>query len=58
MESYQHTMTDKIKLIYHVPLFHNYFSWEKELLVKPNDLQEQKKRKDENSRAEAPTMCE
>ena len=57
-ESYQHTMTDKVKLIYHISLLHNYFSREKKLLVKPDDLQEQKKWKYENRRGVAPIMDE
>lgn len=39
MELYQYAMTDKIKLINNISLLHNYFSWEKKLLMKPNNLQ-------------------
>ena len=41
IESYQHTMTDKIQLIYHISLFHYHFTWEKKLLMESNNLQEQ-----------------
>jgi len=51
-------MTDKVKLIYHISLLHNYFSREKKLLVKPDDLQEQKKWKYENLGGVAPIMDE
>lgn len=51
-------MTDKIKLINHISLFHNYFSWEKKFLMEPDNLQEQKAKKDECSQDEDNAMDE
>lgn len=33
-------MTDKVKLIYNVSLFHYHFTWEKKLLMDLNNLQD------------------